>query len=66
MGHVTYMEYLDEVPPCCEVCGTTDDEAGGQWCGSCGSCSEHCEGYDTCPNWEESEVFELPGADAGF
>lgn len=40
------MEYFDEVPPCCEVCGRTDDEVysdGEFWCGSCGSCGEHCE-----------------------
>ena len=65
LGVVTEMEYIDEVPPCCDVCGRTDDEVhsdGEFWCGSCGSCAGHCEGYVDCPRWDESEVYELPGA----
>ena len=53
LGMVTEAEYFDEVPPCCDVCGRTDDEVhsdGEFWCGSCGSCSEHCEGYVGCPD----------------
>lgn len=51
LGMVTEAEYLDEVPPCCDVCGRTDDEVrldGEHWCGSCGTCGEHCEGYADC------------------
>ena len=32
--------------PTCDVCGETDENV--DWCGSCGCCREHCQGYVDC------------------
>lgn len=37
--------------PTCDVCGTTIEEIewnGGDWCGECGCCKEHCQHFKDC------------------
>ena len=45
-------EHTEEIfPPTCDTCNKTDEQiefAGGEWCGSCGSCMDHCQNYVGC------------------
>lgn len=37
----------DETEPRCDDCGIHMEEAA-RWCGECGCCREHCQGYAGC------------------
>jgi len=43
--------YLNDVEPTCDTCGGEQyavEMDGIGWCGSCGSCRDHCEQQDGC------------------
>lgn len=41
-------EWILETEPSCDRCGAHPESV--TWCGSCGSCAAHCEGFYDCPN----------------
>lgn len=51
----------DEVRPQCDTCNTYADELfSGNWCGSCGSCIDHCQGHQGCPDSGEDPFAAKP------
>ena len=38
----------EEFEPRCDECGSVQDEDTTEWCGICGCCVDHCQGFLGC------------------
>jgi hypothetical protein len=51
-----FVEVMGELwpDPSCDECGILMEETA-DWCGECGNCKEHCQGYVDCPRWYRTD-----------
>lgn len=52
-----------DATPRCDVCGIQMEEAGADWCGNCGNCTDHCELWHSCEEWATEQLELMQGGD---
>lgn len=63
-AHLRQPEDPEDYTPRCDVCGKVDEEV--DWCGNCGCCREHCQGYKSCSESKAFEAYKAARREAGL